>query len=120
MASKQTIEIDDLQGLPFINRSPCDALDKLKIAMTNARVSFQTRGHIRTIEYAWQLVNAGIGAALLPNWQEIEQAPELVLRSINTMSLTKDIGLAYQSNGKGSEVVNLVCEVCQQTSDESP
>ena len=87
LAQKTDIALTDLEGMPFINRSPCDALDKLRDLLTNCSVQFQPRANIKTVEYAWQLVCAGIGAALLPDWQEISEADGLVLKQIESLLL---------------------------------
>ncbi len=115
LAKKTNITIKDLSGMPFINRTPCDALAKLKEMMTNTEVHFQPRANIKTIEYAWQLVSAGIGAALLPNWQEISHAEGLVLRPINKVKLSKEIGLAYKTTKQNSPLIHKVKEICLQT-----
>ena len=76
----------DLDKLPFINRNPCDALDKLKLQLGMLDIQFQTRANIRTIEYAWQLVSAAVGAALLAKWQEIIDA-NIITFSLFNMSI---------------------------------
>ncbi len=119
LAKKSAVSIQELGGMPFINRTPCDALTKLKDMMTNAEVHFQPRANIKTIEYAWQLVSAGIGAALLPNWQEIRQADGLVLKPINKVKLSKEIGLVYKTNKQNSPLIHKVKEICLQTLNQS-
>ncbi|MFT5236319.1 MAG: DNA-binding transcriptional LysR family regulator [Shewanella sp.] len=113
LASKPTIEIEDLDALPFINRTPCDALDRLKQTMAKAGVQFQTRANIRTIEYTWPLVCAGVGAALLPDWQEIKHNNALVLRPIAGEKLIKQIGLAYNASSISEPVIAAVISVCR-------
>lgn len=114
LAQKSEIQLADLSGIPFINRSPCGALDKLKVLLAAEGVQYNVRANIRTVEYALQLVNAGIGAALLPKWQEIEEAGEFVLRPIANTDLTKSIGLAYKSVQKESTLIQTVCQSCTQ------
>jgi len=116
IASKKSIHLSELEAMPFINRNPCDALDKLKNSLVNTSVTFQPRANIKTIEYAWQLVCAGIGAALLPDWQEIHEAEGLTLIPIADIELTKDIGLAYKSNKINSLLVKTISNICAETS----
>ncbi|MCW8329074.1 LysR family transcriptional regulator [Photobacterium sp. SDRW27] len=116
MTSKATITIDDLDSLPFINRSPCDVLERVKLAMATAGVHFQPRANIRTIEYAWPLVSAGVGAALLPDWREIREAEGIVLRQIDSLDLSKSIGLAVKANRGGEPLISSVIEVCDSAS----
>ena len=49
LAQKSHISLMDLDNLPFINRHPCDALDKLKLQLDMLDIQFQTRENIRTI-----------------------------------------------------------------------
>jgi DNA-binding transcriptional LysR family regulator len=112
LADKDKITLSDLDAMPFINRSPCDVLDKLKLMMSHEAIQFQPRANIRTIEYAWQLVSAGIGAALLPDWQEISESEELILKPIENVNLHTDIGLAFKTNTQNSSLINAVKEVC--------
>lgn len=113
LAAKPLIEIADLDGLPFINRTPCDALDRLKQTMAIAGVRFQPRANIRTIEYTWPLVCAGIGAALLPEWQEIKHNRDLVLRPIAGEKLIKLIGLAYNTSRVSEPMMTAILSVCR-------
>lgn len=117
IAKQSAISITELEAMPFINRSPCDALDKLKVLMTDASVRFQPRANIKTIEYSWQLVCAGIGAALLPDWQEILAADELSLVPIENNTLVKDIGLAFRSNKEHSTLIQAITEICRASAN---
>jgi DNA-binding transcriptional LysR family regulator len=113
IAQQSSVNITELAGMPFINRTPCDALDKLKAVMAESAIRFQPRANIKTIEYSWQLVCAGIGAALLPDWQEILDAEELVLIPVENNILIKDIGLAFNRNKENSSIITAVKEICR-------
>lgn len=113
IAHKQNIDIQALNSMSFINRSPCDTQDKLKDAMADAGVHFQSRANIKTIEYARELVCAGIGASLLPNWREIQIDSRLNLLHINKLNLVKDIGLAYKKQVISSPLIKDIIQVCQ-------
>jgi len=117
ISQQSFISISELEGMPFINRAPCDALDKLKALMADASVRFQPRANIKTIEYAWQLVGAGIGAALLPDWQEIIEADEISLIAIENNNLMKDIGLAFRSNKENTELITAIINICRTSAD---
>ncbi|SFC16997.1 LysR family transcriptional regulator [Pseudoalteromonas denitrificans] len=112
LAKTSHITINDLSDLPFINRTPCDALDKLKVQLTAQDIQFQTRANIRTIEYAWQLVSAGVGAALLPTWHEILEANAVIFKPIQNMNLFKDIGLAYTTERKEDPLISTLVDIC--------
>ncbi|MCL1124518.1 LysR family transcriptional regulator [Shewanella surugensis] len=113
MADQKVVKVVELDAMPFIHRVPCDALNKLKEAMANHAVHFQHRANIRTIEYAWQLVSTGIGAALLPNWQEIKETEGMTLLPIEDLNLVKHIGLAYKANKENTPLIVAVKEVCE-------
>jgi len=112
VAQQSSVNITELEGMPFINRSPCDALDKLKVLMADESVRFQARANIKTIEYAWQLVGAGIGAALLPDWPEILEAEELSIIPIANNTLVKEIGLAFKHNKENSPIITELKAIC--------
>jgi DNA-binding transcriptional LysR family regulator len=115
IAKNTIIDIEKLEGIPFISRAPCDALNKLTNVMNNASIHFQPRANIKTIEYAWQLVCAGIGAALLPDWQEIVDAEELSLIPIKNIDLIKHIGLAFKTSKETRELIIALKEACHRT-----
>ncbi|MCL1037048.1 LysR family transcriptional regulator [Shewanella submarina] len=118
LAQKELIELRELDGLAFINRSPCEALDRLKGRMTEQGVKFQPRANIRTIEYAWPLVAAGVGAALLPDWQEIRDVPEIQLRPIKCDPIVQTIGLSVRSDRRQSPVIKEVIKACHEQRGE--
>jgi len=112
ISKKSKISLMDLANLPFINRNPCDALDKLKLQLDMLDIQFQTRANIRTIEYAWQLVSAGVGAALLPKWQEIIDADVITFKPIQDINFFKEIGLAYKEDNKNHPLVTALMGIC--------
>lgn len=115
LATKPLVSVEDLDGIPFINRTPCDALDRLKQTMAAQGVQFQPRANIRTIEYTWPMVSAGVGAALLPDWQEIKHNDGFVLRPIANEKLMKRIGLAYNASRMEEPLIASVISVCRST-----
>ncbi len=115
LATKPLVSVEDLDGIPFINRTPCDALDRLKQTMAALGVQFQPRANIRTIEYTWPMVSAGVGAALLPDWQEIKHNDGFVLRPIANEKLMKRIGLAYNASRMEEPLIASVISVCRST-----
>ncbi len=110
LAKKTKIHIADLEGVGFINRDPCSALAQLKEKMTHQGVQFNSRANIRTIDYAWPLVCAGVGAAIVPNWLEIKQAKSLELKTIEDFQFNQSIGLILPH--QRSELVESVVQSC--------
>ncbi len=105
LSLKESISIADLDGLPFIQRTPCRAWDDLIDILTLAGASVDIRAKIQTIDYALGLVSAGLGCALVPAYSEILTRPDIVLKPINELRLTREVVLAYQQN---SDVIDIL------------
>ncbi len=90
------IGLVDLQGLAFIQRTPCEAWQQLQSALAHHQINLDIRARIRTIEYAVGLVQAGVACALLPDYREIKQGREIVMKGLADLVLQRDIGLAYE------------------------
>ncbi|WLQ13881.1 LysR family transcriptional regulator [Hahella aquimaris] len=95
LSLQEQVTLEELDNLPFIHRSPCDALESLQQELRHRKISFLTRANIRTIEYALGLVSAGVGAALAPDWPETRERKDIVLRPLVDVNLELEIGLAY-------------------------
>lgn len=96
LSLKKHITLQGLENVPFIQRTPCEAWDKLKTKLNEQGVLLDIRAKIQTIEYAVGLVKAGVGCALIPDYSEIDSNEELVFRYIKNVELTRHIGLAYE------------------------
>ena len=114
LSLKEQLSISDLDGLPFINRSPCAALEKLKQALHGAGFGLTNRANIRTVEYALGMVSAGVGAALVPDWESTLAREDIVLRPFSDIRLEENIGLAYRQQPPLSPILALAKELCQQ------
>tara|TARA_R110000751_G_scaffold3930_3_gene18381 strand:+ start:25071 stop:25901 length:831 start_codon:yes stop_codon:yes gene_type:complete len=95
LALIDSLSITDLQGLAFIQRSPCEGWAYLKQALANGNVSVDTRAKIQTIEYALGLVKAGLGCAFIPVSDDIVKDKNMHFKSINNLSISREIGLGY-------------------------
>jgi len=102
LALNDTITLEQLDNLPFIQRTPCSAWNNLQDTLALAGISIDIRARITTIDYAIGLVHAGIGCAFLPAHAEIINQSDVVFRAINGLQLTREIVLAYSQS---SEVV---------------
>lgn len=98
LALKESISLSDLDGLPFIQRTPCVAWTQLNDTLTLSGNSLDIRAKIRTIDYALGLVHAGLGSALVPASPEILKKFELVFRPIDNLKLTREVVFAYQQS----------------------
>ncbi|WP_104201633.1 LysR family transcriptional regulator [Billgrantia saliphila] len=92
---KSTVALVDLEGLPFIWRQPCAAMEQLATALNAAGLRCQVRARLRTIEYTLGLVAAGVGASLVPAWPDILDRPDVQCRSLEGLDIHQTIGVAY-------------------------
>jgi DNA-binding transcriptional LysR family regulator len=72
-----------------------------------------TRARVRTVEYAVELVAAGIGAAMVPNHPSFFNTQHLVLLPIKGMLFEREIGLGYSTESQPDRVLQSVIEICQ-------
>ncbi|MEW6982456.1 LysR family transcriptional regulator [Colwelliaceae bacterium 6471] len=98
LAINDSISMSDLDGLPFIKRSPCNAWDSLNDTLTLAGITLDIRAKIQTIDYALGLVHAGLGAALVPASPEILKKFEIVFLPIDGIRLVREVVFAYQQS----------------------
>jgi DNA-binding transcriptional LysR family regulator len=103
LALKDTVTLKQLDGLPFIQRTPCSAWNNLQDTLALAGISLDVRAKITTIDYALGLVHAGLGCAFLPAHNEIIKRSDVVFRPIVGLQLTREIVLAYT---KSSEAID--------------
>jgi DNA-binding transcriptional LysR family regulator len=95
---KENIVLADLDGLHFIQRTPCTAWNSLQEILVLAGFTLDIRAKIQTIDYAIGLVNAGLGCALLPAHSEVMSKSDLVFRPIEGVSLMRETVLVYHQS----------------------
>ncbi|PMR75378.1 LysR family transcriptional regulator [Billgrantia endophytica] len=95
LASQATVSLNELDGLPFIWRHPCAAMEQLALALNEAGLRCQVRARLRTIEYTLGLVAAGVGASLVPAWPDILARPDVQCRPVEGLPIHQIIGVAY-------------------------
>ncbi len=117
---KNQLTVTDLQNVPFIHRSPCEALDDLLYALGQEHIQLDVRARIHTLEYALALVKAGVGCALIPNIPPLIEQKEIRYLPIEDMDLSRGIGLAYRAKDSESPALNALIEVCKAMSNHHP
>ncbi|MDP2713176.1 LysR family transcriptional regulator [Rheinheimera sp.] len=110
---QDTIALGDFEDLPLIKRTPCDAWNTLYPELVRRGIKADLRADIQTIEYALGLVSAGVGCALVPDFDNMQQRNDVILRRISELKLERTIGLAYPKN-TNTEVLSLLKLQCQQ------
>ncbi len=109
---KSQLHVADLAGLPFIHRSPCEALDSLMYVLDRERITLDIRARIQTLEYTLALTSAGVGCALTPNIPRLLEHEGIRFLSLADVDLSRTIGLAYSKNEVLSEPLNALIELC--------
>lgn len=97
LSLKDTIKLEDLDGLDFIQRTPCSAWQQLTDTLTLSGIQLSIRAKIQTIDYALGLVKAGLGGALVPAHPEILEQGDIHFLRLQELSLHREIILAYPS-----------------------
>ncbi|MFQ3236593.1 MAG: DNA-binding transcriptional LysR family regulator [Paraglaciecola sp.] len=102
---KDSIQLDDLNGMAFIQRSPCEGWNQLSKALQQSNTQLDVRARIQTIEYAKGLVRAGLGCAFIPVLMDGPQETEIIFRPLQGMTLSRDIGLAFSQNSTTVDIL---------------
>lgn len=89
------IALADFEQLPLIKRTPCDAWNSLYPELVRRGIKPDLRADIQTIEYALGLVSAGVGCALVPNFDALLLRQDIVLKPVAELKLQRELGLAY-------------------------
>jgi len=105
------ITLNDFRKLALIKRTPCEAWDQLALALSKANIKPQIRANIHTIEYAIGLVGAGIGAALLPDFEMQKFRPDLQYRPIAELQPQRELVLAFAKDFQHQPTIQALCQV---------
>jgi DNA-binding transcriptional LysR family regulator len=111
LCTQQDIQLSDFKKLPLIKRTPCEAWEQVALALSKANIKPQVRANIHTIEYAIGLVGAGIGAALLPDFEMQKFRPDLQYRPIAGLTLQRELVLAFAKEQQHQSTVQALCQV---------
>jgi LysR family transcriptional regulator, benzoate and cis,cis-muconate-responsive activator of ben and cat genes len=95
LSLQNSISINDLTDMAFIQRSPCEGCAALRHLAQQAGIKLDIRARIQTIEYALGLVSAGVGCALVPVHEELH-SPDIRFVPLQGLELSREIGLAWR------------------------
>lgn len=112
LSLQQQIQLTDFEQLPLIKRTPCDAWNILYPELVRHGIKADIRADIQTIEYALGLVSAGVGCALVPNFESLLLRQDITLRPITTLNLQREIGLAYPKS-QDSVSLTILRQLCK-------
>lgn len=116
LALKQSLQLEDFDGLALIKRTPCDAWSQFYPELIRNGIQPDVRADIHTIEYALGLVSAGVGVALVPDFEVLHDRQDVVLRPLEGITLQRTIGLAYPRSKAGQPALDWLRVLCQQRS----
>lgn len=93
LTSYETLRLRQLDNVPFISRTFCDAIDSWHFAIQDQGIRINTRATFSNEEYALDLVACGIGISLVPSHSTVRR-PDVVTRDISDIKLKRIVGLA--------------------------
>jgi DNA-binding transcriptional LysR family regulator len=109
---KSELNFDDLHGLNFILRGPSLVTRTLMNAIAPFDIKMNNRARVKTVEYAVELVAAGVGAAIVPNHPSFFHTRQLTLLPIKGMLFERVIGLGYSNEVAPETLLQSVIDVC--------
>ena len=95
LSLQKTVQLRQIDGVPFISRTFCDALDSWNFAIQKQGIQINTKATFSTEEYALDLVAAGLGISLVPSHSTTLRT-DIVTREISDVHLERIVGLAYK------------------------
>ncbi len=113
LSYKSQLELIDLNGLNFILRSPSLVTKTLMREMEPLGIRMNIRARIRTVEYAVELVAAGVGAAIVPDHPSFFHTTKLPLVRVANHQFERVIGLAWPREKTKEGVLAALINVCQ-------
>ena len=113
LSYRSELTLEDLDGLNFILRSPSLVTRTLMRAMEPKDIKMNIRARIRTVEYAVELVAAGVGAAVVPDHPSFYNTQQVPLIKMKGMQFDRIIGLAWSRESEMDEALESVINVCK-------
>jgi len=93
LALQKTVSLHQIDGIPFISRTFCDAIESWNFAIQEQGIHINTKATFSTEEYALDLVAAGLGISLVPSHSTLLR-PDIITRKVRDIHLERIVGLA--------------------------
>jgi DNA-binding transcriptional LysR family regulator len=93
LSLQKAVSLQQIDGLPFISRTFCDAIESWNFAIQKQGITVNTKATFSTEEYALDLVAAGLGISLIPS-HSTALRPDIVTRKVKDIRLERIVGLA--------------------------
>ncbi|KJZ15882.1 LysR family transcriptional regulator [Marinomonas sp. SBI22] len=97
LAKQKDISLKQIDGLPFISRTPCDIIESWHYLIHKQGIQVDVRAQVKTEEYALDLVAAGLGISLIPE-HSARQRSDICLRPLNDANFKRLVGLAHHKS----------------------
>lgn len=97
LAQQASISLKQIDGLPFISRTPCDIIESWHYLIHKQGIQVDVRAQVKTEEYALDLVAAGLGISLIPE-HSARQRTDICLRPLHDANFKRLVGLAHHKS----------------------
>lgn len=113
LAVKQALQLADLHGQPFVERTHCELSDSWQAALGRGAVQPEVRARVHSEEWAQGLVAAGVGVTIAP-LHAVQPRPGVVVRDdcAELREVRRHIGLAFHAPATGT--LQQVLAACQR------
>lgn len=103
LAHRKSIGLAELDGLPYIERINCEMWGESQNLFESQGINLHTVYKADHEEWVISLVAAGLGVAIMPEWQGI---PEIAYIPITNLNLVRTVGLIWRMRQE-SELVRV-------------
>lgn len=110
---KTKIALADLNGIRMIERCHCEWHDEVSSALARRNVAPDIVARSQNEEWALAMVAAGVGVALVPEGS-VRDTEEVVVRSVERLSLVRRVGLAYDPKAAPSSALRAAITLCRE------
>jgi len=97
LSLQKSVRLQQIDGIPFISRTFCDAFGAWNFAVQNQGIKINTKATFSTEEYALDLVAAGLGISLVPSHSTAHRT-DIVTCRVSDVKLERIVGLTYKIN----------------------
>jgi DNA-binding transcriptional LysR family regulator len=103
LAQRETVSLAELDGLPYIERINCEMWGESQNLFESQGIALRTVYKADHEEWVISLVAAGLGVAIMPEWQGV---PDIAYIPITNLNLLRTVGLIWRMRQE-SELVSI-------------
>lgn len=109
---RSALALDDLEGLPWLERQGCEVEAQFRTALDQCGVKPAVKARLANDEIALALLDIGLGACLLPRHAIL--GPQSQLCEIAGMTLERNVGIAHPRNYPLTHQLLQIFEQCRR------